>query len=66
MFATQFQQNNQPIFLNDFIGTISYTSPQIILRQPYNGEKADIFSLGVILFILVTGHIGFNKPIIND
>ena len=66
LFATQFQQNNQPIFLNDFIGTISYTSPQIILRQPYNGEKADIFSLGVILFILVTGHFGFNKATNND
>ena len=65
MFATQFQQNNQPIFLNDPIDSISI-SPQIFLRQPYNGEKADIFSLGVILFILVTGHIGFNKPIIND
>ena len=35
-------------------------------HQPYNGSKADIFSLGVILFNLVTGIRGFNEAKIND
>ena len=58
-FTTQFQQNNQPILLDNFIASPHYASPQILLHKPYNGEKADIFSLGVILFLLVTGTFGF-------
>ena len=66
VFATQFQQNNQPIMLNDFVGTPRYTSPNILRLQPYNGEKADIFSLGVILFNLVSGRKGFERPTKED
>jgi len=67
VFATQFQQNNnQPIMLKDFVGTLSYASPNILSNQPYNGEKADIFSLGVILFNLVSGKLGFMKATQED
>ena len=34
--------------------------------QPYSGEKADIFSLGVILFNLITGVNGFTTSSNND
>ena len=60
ILTTQFLQNNQPIALNDFVGARGYISPQIHDHQPYNGEKADIFILGAILIILVTGRPGFN------
>ena len=53
-FATQFRQNNQPIMLTDRVGTLGHVSPNILSNQAYNGEKADIFSLGVILFELVS------------
>ena len=67
VFATQFQQNNnQPIMLKDFVGTLSYASPNILSNQPYNGEKADIFSLGVLLFYLVSGRWGFVDPTKKD
>ena len=67
VFATQFQQNNnQPIMLKDFVGTLSYASPNILSNQPYNGEKADIFSLGVLLFYLVSGKFGFIKAVKYD
>ena len=52
VFATQFRQNNQPIMLTDIVGTLGHMSPNILSNQSYNGEKADIFSLGVILFEL--------------
>ena len=58
LFVTPFQQNNQPIMLNDFFNT-RYASPNILRHEPYNGEKADIFSLGIILFSLVSGVMGF-------
>ena len=41
-------------------GTFNYMAPEIFEEeQPYDGIKADIFSLGVVLFKLVTGKYGF-------
>ena len=38
------------------VGTPGYMPPQMILGEEYNGEKADIFNLGIILFNLVIGN----------
>ena len=65
-FATLFRGNNGIIQLNDRIGTIPYMPAQMFNNQPYNGSMADIFSLGVILFNLVTGRFGFNKADNHD
>ena len=46
-------------YLTEFLGTLNYVAPEIILNKPYNGFKADIFSLGVILLNLATSKIGF-------
>ena len=40
--------------------------PEIHLRIPYEGSKSDIFSSGVILFIMVMGHPPFAKTTITD
>ena len=61
-FSTLLIGNN----LNDFLGRSIYASPQILRGQAYNGSKADIFSLGVILFNLVAGKFGFDKADKND
>ena len=65
-FAKLFIENNQVIQLIESIGTLNYMPPQMYNHQPYSGEKADIFSLGVILFALVTGVNGFKTPTNND
>ncbi|CAG9332843.1 NEK10 [Blepharisma stoltei] len=39
--------------MNAFVGTIQYSCPEIVRSQPYT-EKADIWSLGVILYELAT------------
>ena len=46
-------------YLTEFLGTLNYVAPEIILNKPYNGFKVDIFSLGVILLNLATCKIGF-------
>ena len=51
--------------LQGLAGTRMYAPPEIILNQPYNGIKCDIFSLGQLLFNLVTGRYGF-KSARND
>ena len=46
--------------------TESYTAPEVLANQPYNGIKADIFSLGQLLINLVTGQFGFLSPSKTD
>jgi serine/threonine protein kinase len=53
-FAT-FNKGN----LIESLGTLNYAAPEILLHRPYDGFKADIFSLGVVLLNLVTCKYGF-------
>ena len=52
--------------LQGHAGTKSYTAPEVLANQPYDGILADIFSLGQLLFILVTGQFGFKSSTPND
>ena len=52
--------------IQEFVGTISYSAPEILLNQPYDGIKCDIFSLGQLLFNLVTQIFGFQSAREDD
>ena len=38
-------------------GTPSYSSPQVISGAPYDGKKNDVWSLGVVLYAMVSGRL---------
>ena len=63
IIAAQFLQNNQIIPLNAIVGTPIYMSPQMLENESYSGEKADIYSLGITLFNIVTGKFGLKSSI---
>eukprot|EP01117_Protostelium_nocturnum_P003912 TRINITY_DN15180_c0_g1_i1.p1 TRINITY_DN15180_c0_g1~~TRINITY_DN15180_c0_g1_i1.p1 ORF type:complete len:282 (-),score=60.25 TRINITY_DN15180_c0_g1_i1:518-1363(-) len=44
-----------------WVGSPDYASPQILLRTPYSEPKADVWSLGIILFIMLLGQIPFDR-----
>ena len=48
--------------LKQFLGSFNYAAPEIY-DLSYDGEKVDIFALGVILFNLVTGTYGFQNAV---
>ena len=52
--------------LQNFPETPNYAAPELLLRQPYYGKSNDIFSLGVTLFVLVTGILPFKLALPND
>ena len=47
--------------LTQFRGTKSYMAPEILANQSYNGYEVDVFSAGVILFIIVNGIFPFKE-----
>ena len=51
--------NNNILKKRGIVGTPPYICPQIWYNETYNGIDADIFSLGVVLFNLVTGNCRF-------
>ena len=51
---------------NNRRGTLQYECPQMFEGKNYTGDKADIFSLGVILLNLVSGCYGFWAAIESD
>ena len=52
--------------IDHYFGTLEYEAPEIIKNVPYNGIKADIFSLGAILIFMVYGKKGFKKATASD
>ena len=47
-------------------GNRQFAPPEVFSNKPYNGFKYDIFSLGQLLFYLVTGNLGFNSSLNDD
>ena len=48
------------------VGSPNYVAPEILTNKHYDGTKADIFSLGVLLFIIVIGKFPHGQKILND
>lgn len=49
----------------DWCGSDNYLAPEIVRRNPYNGMKADTFSIGVVLFALLFGVFPFENLRVN-
>lgn len=43
-------------------GTPAYVAPEILAKKGYRAAAVDLWSCGVILFVLVAGYLPFNDP----
>ncbi|KAJ9449200.1 CBL-interacting serine/threonine-protein kinase 24 [Diplonema papillatum] len=52
-------------FATDSVGTLSYAAPEV-LNGPYNAFKADLWSVGVVVFVMLTGKFPFGSKGYTD
>ncbi|KAI8832564.1 kinase-like domain-containing protein [Chytriomyces cf. hyalinus JEL632] len=56
-FGNNFKLDSQ---LDTFCGSPFYAAPEMILGKKYTGPEVDVWSLGVVLFALLCGHLPFD------
>ncbi|KAL6871043.1 hypothetical protein ACP4OV_014891 [Aristida adscensionis] len=60
------ESKRQDGLLHTTCGTPAYVAPEVISKTGYDGAKSDIWSCGVVLFVLVAGYLPFQGPNIMD
>ena len=52
--------------LYDVCGSKSYVAPEVLLNLGYNGYSADVWSLGICLFAMLTGFFPFTEAAVDN
>lgn len=48
--------------LKTYCGSLYFAAPELLSAKPYFGPEVDVWSLGVVLYVLVCGKVPFDDP----
>lgn len=48
------------VLLSTFCGSLYFAAPELLLGQRYHGPEVDIWSLGVVLYVMLCGKVPFD------
>lgn len=46
--------------LSTFCGSLYFAAPELLRARPYTGPEVDVWSFGVVLYVLVCGRVPFD------
>ncbi|KAI8353306.1 kinase-like domain-containing protein [Choanephora cucurbitarum] len=46
--------------LTTYCGSLYFAAPELLKANPYNGPEVDIWSLGVVIYVMATGSVPFD------
>jgi len=58
-FSIKTEKDGKEEKLKIFCGTPHYMDPDLVRKQPYSGQAADVWAAGVILYIILVGKLPF-------
>lgn len=52
--------------MNTFCGSLYFAAPELLLGQEYSGPEVDVWSMGIILYVLLYGKVPFDDDSIKE